>query len=208
MSNENKFGRKVLVSSFALACPPALFAPIMTAAAAALTNEPEGTKEDEIILKSAKLPETEKLKDEQLISNTKYLLKKARELANQKFALTINKDHLNKLDSPVGNKIVLKGEESPAWHGQLIKIKLKRTVEPLSKKKTITSTSTNNKPANNSVTAPASRSLFEYYKKVRGEYEDFKEIEAVRLQKRLEKLSDYPTNSKKTFEGNKNMPCV
>lgn len=203
MSNENKFGRKVLVSAFALACPPALFAPIMTAAATALTNESKETKEDEIILKSSKLPETEKLTDERPISNTKDLLKKAREAANQKFALTINKDHLNNLDSPVGNKIVLKGEESPAWHGQLIKIKLKRTVEPLLKKKTSTIPRINNKPANYTVTAPASRSLFEYYKKVRGEYEDFKEIEAVRLQKRLEKLSDYQNNSKKTFEGNK-----
>jgi len=180
----------------------------MTAAAAVSTenNEKDVEVEDsEIILKSGNIIESEKSTNEKgTISNTKDLLKMVRETANQKFAMTINKDkneNLIKIDSSVVNKIVLKEKESPSWHGQMIKIKLKRATEPPTKKKTskITEQITN-KSAFIAI-GPASKSLIEYYKKVRGEYENFKEIEAVRLQKRLEKFSDFQNNSMKTFEG-------
>jgi hypothetical protein len=38
---------------------------------------------------------------------------------------------------------------------------------------------------------PTSRSLFGYFSQVRAEFQDFKEIEATRLQRRLEKLADF-----------------
>jgi hypothetical protein len=206
-SNENRLGHKLLVSSFA---PPCVFS-IMTAAALITeNNEKQVEKESEIILKSGtgNLLKTENLTNEkQSISNTKDLLKKAREAANQKFSMTINKDrneNLNKFHSPVMDRNVLKREESPAWYGQVIKTKLKRTAEPPSKKKTSMIADKMHKP-DFSVNVQASKSLYDYYKKVRGEYEDFKEIEAARLQKRLEKFSDFPKNSKKTFEGKKDM---
>jgi len=175
----------------------------MTAAATAVPteNNEKDVEESKIILKSGNILEIEKLTNEKgAISSTRDLLKMVREAANQKFAMTMN-ENLSTIDSTIVNKIVLKEKESPAWHGKMIKIKLKRTTEPPTKKKTrkITEQITNN--STSIAVGPASKSLIGYYRKVRGEYEDFKEIEAVRLQKRLEKFSDFQNNSMKTFEG-------
>lgn len=161
-------------------------------------------KNDEMeqVFKSAPLMENEKLTDEsQKTSNTRELLKKAREAANQKFAMTINKketseDVTNKANS---SKVVLNGAESPAFHGQLIKTKLKRVTEPVRVKKSINKTSEQNQ--NIKQPTSASKSLLDFYKKVRAEYEDFREIEAVRLEKRLEKFSDFPKGASQSFEG-------
>lgn len=170
------------------------------AATVSTENNEKDVEGSEIILKSGNLLESEK----GAISNTRDLLKKAREAAKQKFAMTINKDkneNLSRIDSPIVDKIVLKGTESPAWHGEIIKIKLKRPTEPTTRKKTRKITEQITSKSAPTAGIPASKSLIEYYKKVRGEYEDFKEIEAIRLQKRLEKFSDFQNNSRKTFEG-------
>ena len=133
-------------------------------------------------------------------SGTRELLKRAREAANQKFAKSITvTTTLN--STAQSSKLVLKGSESPAWNGQIIKTKLIRPAKPLER--------CQKKEAKNRVSlstskmSPASSSLFDYFKTVRREYEDFREIEAVRLQKRLEKLSDFePINEQKQkFEG-------
>ena len=156
-------------------------------------NETKNNKIDE----KETILETEKSKN---VSSTKDLLKKAKEAANQKFALTINKDkteNYSKVNSPISSKLVLKGEESPAWHGQIIRTKLKRTTPETVKKSS--KPITTERLCTNKQSLPASRTLFDYYKKVRSEYEDFREIEAVRLQKRLEKFSDSPKN--RNFEG-------
>jgi len=127
-------------------------------------------------------------------SNTRELIKKAREAANQKFAQTINKAGVEVSSSE--RKIVLRGEESSSWHGALIKTRLKRPNNPIKPK--------NIKPAipSPSTGSRGSKCLFEFYKEIRGEYEDFREIEASRLQRRLEKLSDFPLESDLSkFEG-------
>lgn len=51
-----------------------------------------------------------------------------------------------------------------------------------------------NKPAN-----PKSRSLFSYFSQVRAEFADFREIEASRLQRRLEKLADFSGKNGQSF---------
>ena len=133
-------------------------------------------------------------------SITRELIKKAREAANQKFAQTINKPAVE-ATNPIKaeRKLVLKGEESPAWHGALIKTKLKRPDNSVKLKSIKPSIHLNNSNCTNS---NASKSLFEFYKEIRKEYEDFREIEASRLQRRLEKLSDFPKESDSTkFEG-------
>lgn len=46
---------------------------------------------------------------------------------------------------------------------------------------------------------PTSRSLFGYFSQVRAEFHDFREIEATRLQRRLEKLADFRPEQKLSF---------
>lgn len=142
-------------------------------------------------------------KNQQQTSSTRELLKRVRVAAEEKFAFTQNKNN----SAPISSRIVLKGSESPAWHGSITKTKLKQrpttsssttrdrdiitTIKPMPTIKTIAQT-----PA-------ATKCLYDYFVKVRGEYEDFREIEAVRLQRRLEKFSDFPRGSKTVhFEGN------
>lgn len=126
-------------------------------------------------------------------SNTRELLKKACEAANQKFTQTINKIPI---DVPTEHKIVLIGKESPSWHGALIRKKLSRPVSAIVKPKNI-------HPATikNNSSSPSSKSLFEFFTEIRQEYEDFREIEVSRLKRRLEKLSDFPNDSIVSFEG-------
>lgn len=128
-------------------------------------------------------------------SNTRELIKKAREVANQKFAQTINKPV--SVEVPIENKIVLKGDEIVNRHGNLIKTKLKRPeINPIkAKAKELKSRTT---PVSTTPNQRGSKCLFEFYKEIRREYEDFREIEASRLKKRLEKLSDFPENSDST----------
>lgn len=57
-----------------------------------------------------------------------------------------------------------------------------------------TSVNQKNKPAN-----PKSRSLFGYFSQVRDEFSDFREIEASRLQRRLEKLADFNGQNGQSF---------
>lgn len=183
------------------------------AAAVSIDDSRESKETEEIVLKSAEIEESEKLTDG---FGTRELLKKSREAAKQKFAKTvnvnnsgnnINTNNNNSIDNTASTKnsvkLVLKGVESPAWHGQLIKIKLKRLNKTLTnfsrKANNLTRISSND--SNHSPTAPSPKSLFEYYKAVRREYEDFREIEAIRLQKRLEKLSDFEPNGLQKFEG-------
>ena len=126
-------------------------------------------------------------------SNTRELIKKAREAANHKFAQTIGKN--KNIVASTERKIVLKGEEMGSRHGNLIKTKLKRPNNPIKPKfKEIKSTIRANSNSL-SINPRPSKCLFEFYKEIRGEYEDFREIEASRLKKRLEKLSDFPEGS-------------
>ena len=129
-------------------------------------------------------------------SNTRELIKKAREVANQKFAQTINKPAAS-IEAPIENKIVLKGDEIVNRHGNLIKTKLKRPeINPIkAKAKELKSRAT---PVSTTPNQRGSKCLFEFYQEIRREYEDFREIEASRLKKRLEKLSDFPENSDST----------
>lgn len=126
-------------------------------------------------------------------SNTRELIKKAREVASQKFAQTINKPAAS-IEVSIENKIVLKGDEIVNRHGNLIKTKLKRPeINPIkAKAKELKSRAT---PVSTTPNQRGSKCLFEFYKEIRREYEDFREIEASRLKKRLEKLSDFPENS-------------
>ena len=62
-------------------------------------------------------------------SGTRELLKRAREAANQKFAKSITvTTTLN--STAQSSNLVLKGSESPAWNGQIIKTKLIRPAKP------------------------------------------------------------------------------
>lgn len=60
----------------------------------------------------------------------------------------------------------------------------------------------NNKNENSMEPIGFQRSIFSYFKEVRREFKDFREIEAMRLQRRLEKLSDIPITLIDNFEGN------
>ena len=135
-------------------------------------------------------------------SGTREFLKRAKEAANQKFAQTINKPSSAADDGRI-NKTVLRGKESPAFHTKIVRIKLENRTLIANQSQSKSSPKLLKSSNKNSEISPKyghSRSLFEFFCKVKREYEDFGEIEALRLQKRLEKLSDYPDNSI-TFDG-------
>lgn len=166
---------------------------------AVVTNNSENDPLE--IMKSVSVDKNEEIESKSpppKSSNTRDLIRKAREAANQKFAQTINKLEVPNFE----RKLVLKGEESTAWHGALIKTKLNRpaNLAKANKLKNVT------KPTipSMSMGSSGSKCLFGFYKEIRREYEDFREIEASRLQRRLEKLSDFPMESGiSNFEGKK-----
>ena len=202
-----------------------------------------------------KLEEVNKVK----LSSTRELLKRVKDSANQKFAHSINFNINNEAQNypeqtNESSPTVLRGSESPAWHGLLTKTLLKRQSDKQTTTTTKTLTITNKK--NNcldcgcemkinkckggelcsSCARNASftqwntsclsccqcqegnrgeknvckhsrtkigyqRNIFSYFKEVRREFKDFREIEAVRLQRRLEKLADIPLPLIQNFDG-------
>jgi hypothetical protein len=156
------------------------------------------------------------------ISSTRELLQRAKEAANLKFSQSVNNpiphpvhstDNNNSINNSNNNNHenrVLRSSESPAWHGELIKTTLKKKPQVSLKQPRISSLSLSlshppppsKQIANANIpTGANSKSLFQFYKLVRNEFEDFREIEAVRLQRRLEKLSDFSTNENCSIGG-------
>lgn len=221
------------------------------------TSKVTDTTELENLSIDIPLEETEIKKKK--ISNTRELLKRVKDSANQKLAHSINLNEINEnkkysKQAKDSSPFVLRGSESPAWHGLLTKTLLKRQPTKQAQATTTLSvtTSISNKQKNcsnfgyekekefskcnicqcketkscgscfaksktfqsclchdrnvneNSKTQIGTqRSIFSYFNEVRREYKDFREIEAVRLQRRLEKLADIPESSIYDFEGKK-----
>lgn len=152
------------------------------------------------------------------ISSTRELLQKAKEAANLKFSQSVNNpiphpvhstDNNNSINNSNNNNHenrVLRSSESPAWHSELTKTTLKKKPQASLKQQRISSLSHPPPPSKqitteNIPTGANSKSLFQFYKLVRNEFDDFREIEAVRLQRRLEKLSDFSKNENCSIGG-------
>lgn len=182
----------------------------------------------------AEVEEIDKVK----ISSTRELLKRVKDSANQKFAHSINFNVNNETrnypkQTNESSPTVLRGSESPAWHGLLTKTLLKRQPNKQTTTISATTTPTTNKikikycldcgcevkinkfkgvdscsscarkssNKNSRTKIGYQRNIFPYFKEVRGEFKDFREIEAVRLQRRLEKLADIPLPLIQNFDG-------